>query len=352
MLILIALVFATPAIAAQGLESTLVSHGWGAPAQTRRLDAAAMALATRVDLNADGQIAAGQLRFVLEEAGVSDAQVVPFIVQGDLQPQLPRLLTRLDRRSPPTHFGLAHVERDGQPVWAALLVHRGFEPAGPLPRTQGAGAFSLSGTLRAGYFRPRLMVAPPKRPIRVTPVAAGRGVAGVVALDAGPGVYRVELVAESQYGPVVLLNHRVWVDVDPPARPTMRLRPPTDFDAPALLLMSWINDLRRHNGRPPLTVHPKLVEAAAAHAAELAQTGRLVHFSADSGSLKTRLKMLGVQARAVAENLAEANDPRAAIQALLDSPGHKRNLLLRGMSHIGVAVEGRFYAVVLAQLTP
>ena len=356
MLILIALLFAasgSAAAAAQAaLAQTLRTHGWGAPAQTARLDAAALELATRVDLNAGGQIAAGQLRFVLEGSGVTDAQVVPFIVTGALQPQLPRLLTRLDRRAPPTHFGLARVERDGREVWSVLLVHRGFEPSGPLPRQHAAGALSLSGSLRAGYFKPRLMVAPPKRPIRVQPVASGRGVAGVVALDAGPGVYRVELVAESQYGPVVLLNHRIWVDVEPPTRPTFRLRPTTDFDAPALLLMSWINDLRRHNSRPALQAHPKLIEAAAIHAAELAKSGRLVHFSADSGSLKTRLKRVGVTARAVAENLAEADDPRAAIQALLDSPGHKRNLLLRGMSHIGVAVHGRFYAVVLAQLTP
>ena len=236
-------------------------------------------------------------------------------------------------------------------VQAVLLVHRGFTSTVPLPKSHGAGAFSVAGTLRSGYFKPQLMVAPPKRPIRVQPAAAGRGVAGVVALDAGPGVYGVELVAQSQYGPVVLINHRVWVDVAPPKRPTVRLRPPTDFNAPALLLMSWINDLRRHNARLPLRVHPKLVEAAAAHVGELASRGQLAHFSADSGSLKTRLKELGVQAQFVAENLAEADDPRAAIQALLDSPGHKRNLLMRGVSHIGVAVDGRFYAVVLARLT-
>lgn len=350
MLILFALLFAAPADAAETLQQTLRTHGWGAPAQTARLDRAAMALATRVDLGAGGQIASGQLRFVLEEAGISDAQVVPFTVAGDLAPHLPKLLTRLDRRAPPTHFGVARVERDGLTVQAVLLVHRGFTQTARLPRRHGQGAFSVAGTLRPGYFKPTLVVAPPKRPIRAQSVAAGRGVAGVVALDAGPGVYGVELVAESQYGPVVLVNHRVWVEVEPPQRPTVRLRPATDFDAPALLLMSWINDLRRHNSRGPLQVHPKLVEAAAAHAKELATRGRLAHFSADSGSLKTRLKQLGVRAEVVAENLAEADDPRAAIQALIDSPGHKRNLLMRGVSHIGVAVHGRFYAIVLARL--
>ncbi|MGK0360496.1 MAG: hypothetical protein ACI9U2_002809 [Bradymonadia bacterium] len=363
MLILIALLFAAPGsvptaapkpasrAAPKALTQALQTHGWGAPEQTARLDAAAMALATRVDLKAGGQIAAGQLRFIMEQAAISDAQVVPFIVAGDLQPHLPGLLTRLDRRAPPTHIGAAQAQRDGRTVQAVLLVHRGFTPMAPLPRRHGVGAFSVAGILRAGYFKPRLMIAPPKRPIRVQPAASGRGVAGVVALDAGPGVYGVELVAESQYGPVVLINHRVWVDVEPPKRPTMRLRPATDFTAPALLLMSWINDLRRHNARPQLQVHPKLVAAAAAHVAELAESGRLAHFSADSGSLKTRLKELGVQAQFVAENLAEADDPRAAIQALLDSPGHKRNLLMRDVSHIGVAVHGRFYAVVLARLT-
>lgn len=346
MLILLALLLGAP-----GIESLLAAHGWGRPQRTPSLDEAAAALARRVDLQADGQIAAGQLRFVLEEAGVVDAQVVPFVATRPAQ--RPTLLTRLDRRAPPTHLGVARIERDGQRIEAALLVHRGFRSDAPLPRAQTAGAFSVSGTLRPGYFSPRLIVAPPARAVRDRPVAAaGRRVSGVVRLDAGPGIYRVELVAESQYGPVVLVNHRVFVDVPVPQRPTVRLRPPTDFDAPALLLTAWINDLRQHNRRLPLAVHPRLVEVAARHAADLRAQGRLAHFSADSGSLTTRLKAAGVATRRVAENLAEADDPRGAIRALLDSPGHKRNLLLRDMTHIGVGVSGRYYAVVLARISP
>lgn len=346
MLLVIALVLAAPPI-----EALLKTHGWGAPVRTARLDAAAAHLARRVDLTADGQIAAGQLRFVLEAAGISDAQVVPFVATAPTQRA--GLLTRLDRRAPPTHLGRATVARDGQQVEAALLVHRGFTADTPLPRSHGIGAFSLSGRLRPGYFKPRLIVAPPARPIRDRLVAADdRRVSGVVRLDAGPGIYRVELVAESQYGPVVLVNHRVFVDVPIPTRPTVKLRPRTDFDAPALLLGTWINDLRRHNQRRPLRVHPKLVAAAAQHAESLRAAGRLTHFSPDTGSLTTRLKALGITTRRVAENLAEADDPRGAIRALLDSPGHKRNLLLRDMTHIGVGVSGRFYAVVLARITP
>lgn len=346
MIFLIALVLGAPS-----LESLLRAHGWGAPIRTARLDAAADHLARRVDLGADGQIAAGQLRFVLEEAGISDAQVVPFVVRDPAQRV--RLLGRLDRRAPPTHLGMATVERDGRPVEAALLVHRGFTPEVPLPRTSGIGVFSVSGQLRPGYFEPRLIVAPPARPVRDRPVAAeGRRVAGVVRLDAGPGIYRVELVAQSQYGPVVLLNHRVFVDTPLPARPTMRLRPPTEHDAPALLLTAWINDLRQHNHLAPLQVHPKLITAAAQHAESLRAAGRLTHFSPDTGSLTTRLKALGVRTSRVAENLAEAEDPRGAIDALLESPGHKRNLLLRDVTHIGVGVSGRYYAVVLVRLAP
>jgi uncharacterized protein YkwD len=116
------------------------------------------------------------------------------------------------------------------------------------------------------------------------------------------------------------------------------------------VLTAWINDLRRHHGRARLWVHPTLIQAATQHADELAKKGRLTHFSPDTGALTTRLKALGMRPLAVAENLAEATDPRAAIRALLDSPGHKRNLLQRGMTHLGVAVAGRFYAVVLARL--
>lgn len=330
-------------------EEALQAHGWGRPKRTAALDAAARALARRVDLQADSQIAAGQLAFVLEEAGINDGQVVPVVTVGALP--VPKLLARLDRLTPPTHYGHGVVHRDGQPVHAVVLVHRGFTPEAPLPRAQSEGAFSLRGSLRAGYFKPRLLIAPPRRAVYEVPAAGtGRTVAGIVTLNAGPGVYGVELVAESQYGPVVLLNHRVYVGVPVPQRPTVRLRPSTPTTQPAAVLTAWINDLRRHHGLGRLWVHPTLVQAAQQHAAELARQGRLVHFSPDTGALTTRLKALGMRPLAVAENLAEATDPRAAIAALLDSPGHKRNLLQRGMTHLGVAVVGRMYAVVLARL--
>lgn len=333
------------------LEDALTVHGWGRPQRTPTLDTVARALAKRVDLQADSQIAAGQLAFVLEEASVADGQVVPFVTTGDLTPQLPRLLARLDRLTPPTHYGVGQVVRDGQTVHAVVMVHRGFTPETPLPRTQGEGAFSVRGVLRAGYFRPKLLVAPPRRPVYEVPAAgADRTVSGIVTLNAGPGIYGVELIAQSQYGPVVLLNHRVYVGVAPPKRPTVRLRPSTPTQSPARVLTAWINDLRRHHGRANLRVHTTLVQAAAQHAQELARQGRLTHFSPDSGALTTRLKALGMRPLAVAENLAEAVDPRGAIAALLDSPGHKRNLLQVGMTHLGVAVVGRFYVVVLARM--
>ncbi|MCA9526955.1 MAG: hypothetical protein KC549_11750, partial [Myxococcales bacterium] len=61
------------------VEGLLAAHGFGRPAADARLDAAAADLARRVDL-AQGDVAAGQLQFVLDQAGVVDAWVMPFSV--------------------------------------------------------------------------------------------------------------------------------------------------------------------------------------------------------------------------------------------------------------------------------
>ena len=62
-----------------------------------------------------------------------------------------------------------------------------------------------------------------------------------------------------------------------------------------------------------------------------------------------RLREKGISVHLVAENLAEAANPSAALQAFMESPGHKRNLLLNPLTHVGVGVQGRYFAVALVQ---
>ncbi|MCB9536859.1 MAG: CAP domain-containing protein [Myxococcales bacterium] len=334
----------------------LSAHGWGRPARSAALDAVAADLAARLAGPVGEPPPAGgraHLDFLLAEAGITDARVEALTVRhrdaGGFEARLPGLLGRLDRRQPPTHLGLATRAADGALTSTVVLVHRGATLDAPLPRRAAPDTtVAVRGALRRGYFAPRVLVAPPRGPVREQPARTpSRRLDATVAFDAGPGVYGVEVVADSAAGPVVLHNARVYVGVAPPALPVVRVGPASDGAAPAEALATLIARFRQSRGLRPLAWHPALADIARAHARDLARAGTLAHTLPDTGSLVTRVRARGLHARWVAENLAVADDPGAALAAFLRSPGHARNLALPGLSHLGIGVAGRYYVVAL-----
>ena len=136
--------------------------------------------------------------------------------------QLVTVLARLERRVPPTHYGLGQYKTTEQTTTVILLVHRGVELRAPLPRHLPSGEkLTIQGRLRRGYFRPRVIVASPGgHPIEERPAWTGqRSVDAEVHLASGPGAYGIEIVADSQYGPVVLNNHIIYSGVPTPRLP-------------------------------------------------------------------------------------------------------------------------------------
>ena len=345
--------------AAEWLE-LLTLHGWGRPERAPALDAAAEVLAERlagspIDAIPDGTDDA--LVFALHTRRISDARIYPLTIRHrrrvEVTRQLPALLARLDRRAPPTHFGAATHGVGAELTTTLLLVHRGVELSSPLPRTLAPGEkLRLRGMVRPGYFRPRVIVAPPANaPVRDRPAWTGaRALDVTVHLDAGPGIYGVEIIADSQYGLVVLHNYPIYVGAEPPALPVTKLVAPTVAKAPDRVLFERIQKTRALHARSALVWDSKLAEAAGAHVAELASRGVLDHRSPNTGELTTRLRARGVRATRVAENLAVASTPAKALDAFLDSPGHKRNLLDARLTHAGVAALGDYYVVVFAQM--
>ena len=353
---LLAVVLLTPATSTD-TEDLLERHGWGTPARDPALDRVAVDLARRFSGPTDGPVPAGaerHLEHLKDVHRVGDVQVVPFTVRHRdaraLARELPKVLTRLDRRFPPTHYGVGTYGLGGALTTTVLLVHRGVTLDAPPPREASPGdALSLGGALRRGYFRPRVLVAPPPPyPILDRPAWTDSQRAEVTLyFDRGPGIYRVELVADSRYGPVVLSNLAVHVGVTPPLLPVVKLSPPVPVGPPAPQLGEHINRLRAARRLPPLIWDDALAAVASAHAADIAKTRTLAHALPDSGTLSTRLQAAGLGARVSAENLASARSPAEAMRAFEHSPGHTRNLLLPGLTHLGVGLAGRYYVVVL-----
>jgi uncharacterized protein YkwD len=103
--------------------------------------------------------------------------------------------------------------------------------------------------------------------------------------------------------------------------------------------LALVNSYRESEGLPPLKLHPKLREAALAHAQDLAENDRISHFGSDGSDAWERVRRTGFDPRVTAENVGAG---QATFGELLRewkrSPSHKRNLLLPDATHMGVAV--------------
>lgn len=358
-LLLLLLAFASPQVEVEGLLS---AHGYGKPKPDAALDRVASVLAERLSGATSATPpteSADLLSHLLARAQISDAQVLPYTLRhsalGEFTTQLPLFVARLDRTKPPTHFGLSTFIRGREMTTTLLLVHRGVLLSVPLPRQGATGGFvAVHGGLERGYFRPRVLFAPPNGGrVRDRPAwTLDRHVDATVFFDAGPGIYGVEIVADSQYGPVVLNNHLVYVGVPVPALPVLHLMPPEYEGPPDLAFVRLVNEQRSAHGVPVLRLWPELTEVAREHALELSEQHVLVHATAESGNLTTRLTTRGLRFTQAAENLADAAFPRQALAVMLSSPGHKRNLLDPRWTHAGIGLVGRYYVLDMVRLAP
>lgn len=92
----------------------------------------------------------------------------------------------------------------------------------------------------------------------------------------------------------------------------------------------------------------RLVAAAQAHSEDQARRGEMSHVGGDGSSVGVRVDRAGYPWRSVAENVALGpSTPLEAMNAWMDSPGHRGNILSASNTQIGIGVamgaDGRLY---------
>lgn len=113
---------------------------------------------------------------------------------------------------------------------------------------------------------------------------------------------------------------------------------------------------RQVNGLGPVEMDPRLILTAEAQACDMAQKGFFDHAGSDGSTVMIRAKREGYRACLIAENIAMGQrNPRVTFDDWMKSPGHRRNILLKDVTQIGVAVvpkrggKGPWYVMVLAR---
>jgi hypothetical protein len=120
----------------------------------------------------------------------------------------------------------------------------------------------------------------------------------------------------------------------PPADPDDLER---DRDA-AEEIFEKVNASRAEAGLEPLRWSGDLVDVAVRHAREMYVEGYFAHESARTGNVGDRLRTAGISYRLAGENLALAATPNEVHNGLMDSPGHRANILGSEFATVGIAV--------------
>lgn len=108
--------------------------------------------------------------------------------------------------------------------------------------------------------------------------------------------------------------------------------------SPEQELFKFLNLERQHHGLGLFQWDPRLADAARTHAQKMARAGDISHRFAGEPDLAERARRTGALFKAVAENVALAGTPEEIHLALMNSPGHRANILNPEYNAVGVGV--------------
>lgn len=193
-------------------------------------------------------------------------------------------------------------------------------------------AFPLSQQVSAAIERSELASRVAARAVGVIPAVdalLGRELAESLALLAPP---QTERGLRTELGPLGALAP------DPAAEEEM---------------LELLNRERQAAGLQPLRLDEQLREVARAHSREMFEAGYFGHVSPRTGTVADRVRAAGGRFSRVGENLAYAPTVGMAHEGLMNSPGHRANILEPGFTRVGIGVvrsqlRGRMFTQVFA----
>lgn len=104
-------------------------------------------------------------------------------------------------------------------------------------------------------------------------------------------------------------------------------------------LLVFTNEKRKEFGLPPLTLNPRLSNAAALKAEDMMEKDYWAHSSPDGKTPWVFIKEAGYNYTYAGENLAKGfNSAEDVVNAWMESPRHRDNMLFKNYSDVGFSV--------------
>ncbi len=300
------------------------------------------------------------LDFLLRSAGAVDKSVLQALTQtsdgGDDDPMKPvtaRLKELLASAAGRGDSGLHRVgigeaflpgARLGRTI--SILVSTRALTLDPAPRrVELGGSWQITGTLPPGYAEPAALVHTPAGELVDFPIRSeGRRFTLVIPVGDRRGTLEVSVLATGPHGPSPVLQ--VPVEVGQALPETLETTLPEvealpHASAAETLAFELLNADRLRFGLPSLIGDPALDAVARGHSRDMRDGGWFGHWSEETGTPGDRLLAAGYRAAGHAENVASARTIRGAQEGLFHSLGHRRNILSRDMTHVGIGVVGK-----------
>lgn len=155
---------------------------------------------------------------------------------------------------------------------------------------------------------------------------------------AEPGNYRLEVMGDGQQGPVIAVNLPIYVGVpEPEARGSSGEVVDPAVAEPRLLEL--LNAARAQAGAPPVRPDDELRDIAQSHSEDMVRHHFFAHVSPTTGTPEDRARRAKVLVSRFGENIGIGPRPEDIHAGLMNSPGHRMNMLMPEYTHVGIAAE-------------
>ena len=117
------------------------------------------------------------------------------------------------------------------------------------------------------------------------------------------------------------------------------------------LMFNLLNQARAERGLEPLKIHMGLVKLARMKSQDMVDLDYFSHESPTYGSAFDMMKNAGITYKKAAENIAGNSSVEGAHSSLMNSSGHRSNILNSSFTHVGIGiVNGSKYGKIFTQM--
>lgn len=115
-------------------------------------------------------------------------------------------------------------------------------------------------------------------------------------------------------------------------------------------MLQLVNKERTSRGIKPLVMDEALTTLARSYSTDMFRRGYFSHYTPEGLSPFDRMERADITFQAAGENLALAPSTELAMDGLMNSPGHKANILSEQFGRIGIgAMQGGIYGIMYTQ---